>query len=54
MPTAGNVTPALPLGWASAVCLADDLECLALVWALDLGEDVADAAGPELEDGAVP
>ena len=51
VPTGGNVTPALLLGWASAVCLDDGLEDVALAFADDLGDDdVADVAGPELDD----
>jgi hypothetical protein len=45
VPTGGNVTPALLLGWASAVCLGAELECVAWAFADD---DVADVAGPEL------
>ena len=48
VPIGGNVTPALLVGWASAVCLA--AECVARAFADDLGdEDVADVAGPELD-----
>ena len=59
VPTAGNVTPALLLGWAWAVCLGDELEDVALAFAVDLGEDededdVDEEAGPELDDDAVP
>ena len=51
VPIGGNVTPALLLGWASAVCLADELEDVALAFADELGDDdVADVAGPELDD----
>ena len=54
VPIGGNVTPALLLGWASAVCLADELEDVALAFADELGDDdVADVAGPELDDEAV-
>ncbi len=50
VPIGGNVTPALLLGWASAVCLADGLEDVALAFGDDLGDDdVADVAGPELD-----
>jgi hypothetical protein len=54
VPTAGNVT--LLLGWAWAVRLDDELGDVALACAVDLGNDVADEAGPELsdEDEAVP
>jgi hypothetical protein len=54
VPTAGNVT--LLLGWAWAVRLDDELGDVALACAVDLGDDVADEAGPELsdEDEAVP
>src|SRR5271165_532912 len=54
VPTAGNVT--LLLGWGWAVRLDDELEDVALACAVDLGDDVADEAGPELsdEDEAVP
>jgi hypothetical protein len=55
VPTAGNVTPALLLGWALAVCLDEELEDVALAFADDLGDDVEDEAGPELDDDeAVP
>ena len=51
VPIGGNVTPALLLGWASAVCLADELEDVALAFAEELGDDdVEDVAGPELDD----
>ena len=46
VPIGGNVTPALLVGWASAVCLGAELECVARAFADD---DVADAAGPELD-----
>ena len=49
VPTGGNVTPALLLGWASAVCLGDELECVAWAFAVDVA-DVEDVAGPELDD----
>ena len=52
VPTGGNVTPALLLGWASAVCLGDELECVAWAFAVDVA-DVEDVAGPELDDEAV-
>ena len=39
VPIGGNVTPALLLGWASAVCLDAELECVALAFAVDLGDD---------------
>ena len=49
MPTGGKVTPLL-LGWASAVCLGAELECVALAFAVDLGDDVDEAeADPVLE-----
>jgi hypothetical protein len=51
VPIGGNVTPALLLGWASAVCLADDPVDVALAFPDDLADDdVADVAGPELDD----
>jgi hypothetical protein len=51
VPTGGNVTPALLLGWASAVCLGDEFEDLASAFADDVGDDgVEDVAGPELDD----
>ena len=51
VPTGGNVTPALLLGWASAVCLGDELEDVALALADDVADDdVEDVAGPELDD----
>jgi len=51
VPTGGNVTPALLLGWASAVCLGDELEDVALAFADDVADDdVEDVAGPELDD----
>ena len=54
VPTGGNVTPALLLGWASAVCLGDELECVPWAFAVDVADDdVADVAGPELDDEAV-
>ena len=49
VPTGGNVTPALLLGWASAVCLGDELECVAWAFAVDVA-DLEDVAGPELDD----
>src|SRR5215471_15184159 len=55
VPIGGNVTPALPLGWASAVCLGAELECVAWAFADDAGDD--DVADPELDaddDEAVP
>jgi len=56
VPIGGNVTPALLLGWASAVCLGDELEDVALAFADDdvaADDDVEDVAGPELDDEAV-
>ena len=55
VPIGGNVTPALLLGWASAVCLGDELEDVALAFADDdvAADDVEDVAGPELDDEAV-
>jgi hypothetical protein len=51
VPTGGNVTPALLLGWPSAVCLGDELEDVALWLADDVADDdVEDVAGPELDD----
>jgi hypothetical protein len=51
VPTGGNVTPALLLGWGSAVCLGDELEDVALAFADDVADDdVEDVAGPELDD----
>jgi hypothetical protein len=49
VPIGGNVTPAFALGWASAVCPADELGDVAPAFADDLaaGGD-ADVAGPEL------
>ena len=55
VPTGGNVTPALLLGWALAVCLDDELEDVALSFADDVADDdvadddVLDVAGPELD-----
>jgi hypothetical protein len=48
VPTGGKVTPGLLLGWALAVCLADELEDFGRVFADDLGED--DVAAAELDD----
>jgi hypothetical protein len=57
VPTGGNVTPALLLGWASAVCLDDEPGDVAPPFADDLADDLADdaedVAGPELDDEAV-
>src|SRR6516165_12102496 len=55
VPIGGNVTPALLLGCASAVCLGDELEDVALALADDdvAADDVEDVAGPELDDEAV-
>src|SRR5580700_7488688 len=39
VPIGGNVTPALLLGWASAVCLDAELDCVALAFAVDVAED---------------
>jgi hypothetical protein len=53
VPIGGNVTPALLLGWASAVCLDAGLDCVALAFAVDAGED--DVDDPVLaDDTAVP
>ena len=58
VPIGGNVTPALVLGWASAVCLDAELDCVALAFAADVGEDVdedVDEDDPVLaDDTAVP
>ena len=54
VPIGGNVTPALLLGWAWAVCLGDELEDVAPEFADDVADDdVEDVAGPELDDEAV-
>jgi len=51
VPIGGNITPALLLGWASAVCLGDELGDVALAFADDVADDdVEDVAGPELDD----
>ena len=50
VPTGGNVTSALLLGWAWAVCLADELEDFGLALAVELAEDdAADVDGPEAD-----
>ena len=50
VPTGGNVTSALLLGWAWAVCLADELEDFGLALAVELAEDdEADVDGPEAD-----
>jgi hypothetical protein len=55
VPTGGNVTPALVLGWASAVCLDAELDCVALAFAVEAGEDDVDEDDPVLaDDTAVP
>jgi hypothetical protein len=56
VPTGGNVTPSLLLGWGPAVCLGLALEEVAFAFAVDLGDD---EAGDEDEavlaiDEAVP
>jgi hypothetical protein len=50
VPTGGNDTPGSLLGWASAVCLGAELECVALAFAVDLGDDVAAADPVVLDD----
>lgn len=51
VPTGGNVTPALLLGWAWAVCVGDELEDVALGFAVAFGDDdLEDVAGAELDD----
>jgi hypothetical protein len=53
VPIGGNVTPALLLGWASAVCLDAELDCVALAFAVDVAEE--DEDDPVLaDDTAVP
>ena len=50
VPTGGNVTSALLLGWAWAVCLADEPEDFGLALAVELAEDdEADVDGPEVD-----
>ncbi len=51
VPIGGNVTPLL-LGSASAVCLDAELECVALAFAVDLGDDdeAEDEDDPVLDD----
>jgi hypothetical protein len=44
VPTGGKVTPALLLGWASADFSAAETECVALAFAVDVGDDAADEA----------
>jgi hypothetical protein len=55
VPTGGNVTPALLLGWAWAVWFDDGLEDVALPFGVDLADDdVEDVDGAEVdEDEAV-
>ena len=48
VPTGGKVTPALLLGWASADFSAAEAECVALAFAVDVGDDVVDEADPVL------
>ena len=51
VPIGGNVTPALLVGWAWALCVGDELEDVDLAFAVDVADDdVADEAGPELDD----
>ncbi len=51
VPTGGNDTPGLLLGWAWAVWLGDELEDVGREFAVDLcDDDVEDAADPELDD----
>jgi hypothetical protein len=58
VPIGGNVTPALVLGWASAVCLDAELDCVALAFAFDVGEDVDEDVAEDdpvlADDTAVP
>jgi hypothetical protein len=54
VPIGGNVTPALALGWASAVCLDAELDCVALAFAVDVGEDVDEDDPVLADDTAVP
>jgi hypothetical protein len=49
VPTGGNVTPSLLLGWGPAVCLGAALACVAWAFAVALGEDDADDAEDEAE-----
>jgi hypothetical protein len=49
VPTGGKVTPALLLGWASAVCFDAELEFDAVAFAVEAGEDPVLA-----DDAAVP
>jgi hypothetical protein len=50
VPIGGNVTSALLLGWAWAVCLADELGDFGLALAVELAEDdEVDVDGPEAE-----
>jgi hypothetical protein len=54
VPAGGNVTPALLLGWAAAVCCGAELECVALAFAVDVGDDAdEDEADSVLDDEAV-
>jgi hypothetical protein len=54
VPIGGNVTPALLLGWASAVCLDAELDRVALAFAVDVGEDVDEDDPVLADDTAVP
>jgi len=56
VPTGGNETPALLLGWASADFSAAEVECVARALAVDVGEDAdEDEDDPVLaDDTAVP
>ena len=49
VPIGGNVTPALLVGWAWALCVGDELEDVDLAFAVDVA-DLEDVAGPELDD----
>jgi hypothetical protein len=42
VPTGGNVTPSLLLGWGRAVCLGLALEEVAFAFAVDLGDEDED------------
>ena len=52
VPIGRNVT--LALGRASAICLDDELGDVAFALAVELGDDVEDVAGPELDDDDEP
>jgi hypothetical protein len=54
VPIGGNVTSALLLGWASAVCLDAELDRVALAFAVDVGEDVDEDDPVLADDTAVP